>query len=195
MRMDQTQQEMIGQPVRSLQYMLRRLGKKYPFLPALAVDGIFGEETLEAVMLFQRELAPPVTGVVDWRTWQAIRNKWLAAEEAMEPARVLRAFPGEGVRVEPGETAAYMALPQAMFQLLSRHLNGIVPGRADGIHGTVSAANVRWLQKAGGVAQTGVMDSRTWGLLSRLYELFVVQELDSARQKRQGEKQFTGGWG
>ena len=189
MRMDQTQQEMIGQPVRSLQYMLRRLGKKYPFLPALAVDGIFGEETLEAVMLFQRELAPPVTGVVDWRTWQAIRNKWLAAEEAMEPARVLRAFPGEGVRVEPGETAAYMALPQAMFQMLSRQFSGLTSHPVNAVHGAASADNVRWLQRAAGQRETGVLDKQAWDMLSRLYEAFVV------KKQAQPVEDFSGGWG
>ena len=195
MSAEMEKQEMLGQPVRSLQYMLRRLGRRYQFLPELAVDGIFGEETLEAVMLFQREMALPVTGVVDRQTWQAIRERWLALEQALEPPRPLRVFPGEGSRIEPGEAAAYMVLPQTMFQLLSRHLNGILPGRSDGTHGPVSAANVRWLQRAGGLAQTGVMDGRTWGLLSRLYELFVVQDLQRAAPPEDRRRQFTGGWG
>lgn len=195
MNMARAEQELMGQPVRSLQYMLRRLGQEYPFLPQLAVDGIFGEETLEAVMLFQRELLPPVTGIVDWRTWQAIRERWLAMEEAAQPPRPVRVFPGEGSQIAPGEAAAYMVLPQTMFQLLSRHLNGILPGRSDGTHGAVSQANVRWLQRAGGIAQTGVMDSRTWGLLSRLYELFIVQDLQQARPPQTKAERFTGGWG
>ena len=66
------EEEMLSNPVQNLQYMLRRLGTRYSFLPQLATDGLFGEETLEAVMLFQRELAPPVTGVVDFPTWYKI---------------------------------------------------------------------------------------------------------------------------
>ena len=72
------EEEMLSNPVQNLQYMLRRLGTRYSFLPQLAVDGLFGEETLEAVMLFQRELAPPVTGVVDSRTWDSRRRAGLA---------------------------------------------------------------------------------------------------------------------
>ena len=52
-------------PVRSLQYMLNQLAIHDPKLIRLTVDGIFGERTLEAVMVFQREYHPPVTGVVD----------------------------------------------------------------------------------------------------------------------------------
>ena len=48
-----------GQPVRSLQYMLNALAIHDPKLVRLAVDGIFGERTLEAVMMFQRSLCRP----------------------------------------------------------------------------------------------------------------------------------------
>ena len=72
MTTQQLEEEMLSNPVRSLQYMLRRLAGRYDFLPQLALDGIFGERTLEAVMLFQREFHLPVTGVVDEETWQRI---------------------------------------------------------------------------------------------------------------------------
>ena len=49
---------LIGQSVRSLQTMLRELSFVYDFLPRLTPDGIFGERTLEAVMLFQRSFSP-----------------------------------------------------------------------------------------------------------------------------------------
>ena len=52
--MIRSQLHLIGQPVRSLQTMLRTISFAYPFLPRLTPDGIFGERTLEAVMLFQR---------------------------------------------------------------------------------------------------------------------------------------------
>ena len=44
------------QSVRALQRMLGALSAVHGFLPELVKDGIFGEQTLEAVMLFQREL-------------------------------------------------------------------------------------------------------------------------------------------
>ena len=73
--------------------MLNRLSLRYDFLPALVPDGVFGERTLEAVMLFQRELHPPVTGVVDRETWQAILDEWLDLERELADPRQIRAFP------------------------------------------------------------------------------------------------------
>ena len=189
MSREEMERELLAQPVRGLQYMLRRLAGRYPFLPELALDGIFGEQTLEAVMLFQRELHGPVTGVVDRKTWDAIRDLWLAVEQEQAPPRAMRAFPGEGGQVKPGEEKDFLGVPQAMFQMLSRQFSGIAPHPVSAVHGRASADNVRWLQRAAGQPETGVLDQQTWDILSRLYEAFVVKDDQHTRQ------QFSGGWG
>ena len=92
---------LIGQPVRSLQTMLRELSYRYPFLPRLTPDGVFGERTLEAVMLFQRELFPPVTGRVDQGVWDAIAGQYLDALSHTAPPLPLRGFPAGGRYEKP----------------------------------------------------------------------------------------------
>ena len=52
--MIRSQLHLIGQPVRSLQTMLRTISFAYPFLPRLTPTE-FRRTHLEAVMLFQRE--------------------------------------------------------------------------------------------------------------------------------------------
>lgn len=182
------ERELLSRPVSSLQHMLRSLAQVYPDLTELAVDGVFGEQTLEAVMRFQRKFGLPVTGVVDQSSWNAIRDRWLETEGENAESRAVRAFPSEGVRLEEGSDREYMILPQTMFQVLSRQFEGIVPDQADGFHGHASAQNAKWLQKAAGRPQTGVMDRATWDALSRLYEIFVVEELPD-------QPDHTGGWG
>lgn len=189
MNREELEREMLAQPVRSLQYMLRRLSLIDDRLIEVVADGIFGEQTLEAVMRFQRAFHPPVTGVVDRDTWNAIRDLWYQAEEQLAPPRSSRLFPGEQTKVAPGTDREFMIVPQTMLQVLSRQFNGISANVADGIHGDVSAENARWLQRAGGLPQTGIMDHQTWDVLSRLYEIFVVKDLE--RESRE----FVGGWG
>lgn len=182
------EREMVANPVMSLQYMLRQLSKTYQFLPRLVVDGVFGERTLEAVMSFQREAGLPVTGTVDRATWEAIRNCWLAQRPKTGYSRATRIFPSEGIQVREGETREYLIVPQTMFNILSKQFEGITPCEADGCNGPASADNIRWLQKAAGLPQTGCMDTATWDVLSHLYEIFVVQDTDCVPE-------FTGGWG
>ena len=165
---------MVAQPVRSLQHMLRRLSMRYGFLPELQPDGRFGERTLEAVMLFQKHLHPPVTGVVDQDTWTAIRDEWLDLERELVGPRQLRGFP-EGTRVAVGESREFLYVVQAMFQALANVLEEIEEERIDGIHSGSSVNNAMWLQDRAGLRATGEMNRETWDALSRLYELFVVR--------------------
>ena len=183
-----TERELVGRPVAGLQYMLSRLAQGDPRLLPIMVDGVFGERTLEAVMRFQKAFGLPVTGAADRETWEAIRDSWLRLEEREGEARPAQIFPSEGTKVRQGQEREYMVLPQTMFQILSRYLEGIVPHAPDGVHGSASAANVRWLQKAAGLPQTGTLDRSTWDVLSRLYEVFVVRELERTLP-------FSGGWG
>lgn len=182
------EREMLAKPVSSLQYMLRQLSRTYHFLPELVVDGVFGERTLEAVMLFQREAGLPVTGTVDQATWDAIHKCWLEQQFRDGSSRAARIFPSEGIQVHEGDTKEYMIVPQTMFNILAQHFEGILPCKADGCNGPVSVDNIRWLQEAAGLPATGCLDAATWDALSHLYEIFVVQDTDC-------RPEFTGGWG
>lgn len=66
-----TVDELTGRPIYSVQYMLRIINrdKDLPGIP----DGIFGSQTTERVMTFQRENNLNPTGIVDIETFDAIK--------------------------------------------------------------------------------------------------------------------------
>ena len=186
-RRELRERELLSRPVAGLQYMLGALAGADPELTSLAVDGVFGERTLEAVLRFQKRAGLPMTGRADPDTWEAIRTRWWELEGRTGPTRPVRLFPAEGTRVEEGTAREYLILPQTMFQVLSRQFLGIADVPADGVYTAAWADNVRWLQRAGGLPPTGTLDQPAWDALSRLYEVFVVRE-----RERDG---FDGGWG
>ena len=59
----------VGQPIRSLQTMLRTIAHVDETLLKLVPDGIYGPNTVQAVREFQRQNALPVTGETDNATW------------------------------------------------------------------------------------------------------------------------------
>ena len=69
-----------GEPVRLLQYMLSILSLYIPAIPAVTVDGIFGNATRAAVLAAQRRFALPETGVVDADTWLEIYDQYSGIE-------------------------------------------------------------------------------------------------------------------
>ena len=64
----------VGQPIRSLQTMLRTLAHADETLLKLVPDGIYGPNTVQAVREFQRQNGLPVTGETDNTTWSAGRR-------------------------------------------------------------------------------------------------------------------------
>ena len=60
----------VSQPVRSLQTMLRVLAEDDEELSTLVPDGIYGNQTRQAVTAFQQKYGIPVTGVVNQNTWE-----------------------------------------------------------------------------------------------------------------------------
>lgn len=165
---------LIGQPVCSLQTMLRELSFLYDFLPRLTPDGVFGERTLEAVMLFQREFFPPVTGRVDQATWDAIAALYLQARARLNGPIPCRGYPNCDFSVQPDQDSIHLYLVQSMFRALARLLDGLESAPVTGYNDPATQHNIRWIQRLDGQTQTGVLDQDSWNTISRLYTLFIT---------------------
>lgn len=167
--------EMTGQPVRSLQYMLNQLAIHDPKLVRLAVDGVFGERTLEAVMVFQREYHDPVTGVVDLDTWNAIRQAYIQAELLYGIPPALNVLPNGGYTAEEGAEGEPIIIVQAMFLSLSKKVSNFMPCKVDGRNEGNTQADIRSVQELAGLPVTGVLDRATWSFLVQLYQALVTR--------------------
>ena len=119
---DPLQEGDTGDIIRHLQYMLSILSTFIPQIPNVAIDGIFGPKTRDAVLAAQRWFSLPETGLVDDDTWDEIydqfsgienislRNRetfpYTAAEAARTPPRnryskttTMTQFPGNNLRM------------------------------------------------------------------------------------------------
>jgi hypothetical protein len=73
-----------GEDVRIIQEQLNQIAKNYPAIPTLAVDGIYGAKTREAVLEFQKIFKIPQTGTVDYTTWYKISEIYVAVTRIAE---------------------------------------------------------------------------------------------------------------
>ncbi|MCI5725918.1 MAG: peptidoglycan-binding protein [Clostridium sp.] len=73
-----------GEPVKVTQEFLNRISQNYPLIPKLIVDGVFGEDTQEAVKVFQAIFSLPETGIVDYATWYQISNIYVGVTKIAE---------------------------------------------------------------------------------------------------------------
>ena len=74
-----------GEKVRQLQQQLNRIARNYPAIPTLIPDGIYGNDTAEAVRMFQKIFHLPQTGIVDYPTWFEISDIYVGVTRISEP--------------------------------------------------------------------------------------------------------------
>lgn len=73
-----------GDKVRQIQQQLNRIAKDYPSLPTIAVDGVYGESTANAVRKFQNIFGLPQTGIVDYPTWYKLSEIYVGVSRIAE---------------------------------------------------------------------------------------------------------------
>jgi hypothetical protein len=67
-----------GAAVKTVQTQLNAISNNYPALKKIAVDGVYGADTQNAVQKFQSIFNLPQTGLVDRRTWYRIGEVYVA---------------------------------------------------------------------------------------------------------------------
>ncbi len=73
-----------GTPVKDIQKYLNTISRNYPAIPKVSVDGIYGPRTRDAVKKFQEIFNVNVSGIVEYDTWYAISNVYVAVTEMAE---------------------------------------------------------------------------------------------------------------
>ncbi|WP_349671436.1 peptidoglycan-binding protein [Lacrimispora sp.] len=73
-----------GDKVRQVQEQLDTIAGVYTKIPRITADGVFGENTAEAVRQFQSIFKLPVTGVIDFATWYKISQIYVGITRIAE---------------------------------------------------------------------------------------------------------------
>ncbi len=73
-----------GEKVQQVQEQLAVIAGVYTAIPRITADGVFGEQTAEAVRQFQKIFKLPVTGVIDFATWYRISHIYVGITRIAE---------------------------------------------------------------------------------------------------------------
>lgn len=165
------EESFVGQPIRSLQTMLRVLASDDTSLPTVVPDGIYGQNTLTAVSAFQRRYGIPVTGVADQQTWDSITQAYDDALIRVDKAQPIEIIldPGEVLRL--GDYSPYLYLLQSMLLYLSLSHPDIPEPPHNGMLDGATSRSISGFQYLAGLPETGELDKKTWKYLARQFTL------------------------
>lgn len=161
----------IGQPIRSLQTMLRVLAEDDPNHLTVVPDGIYGPETMAAVTRFQRIHGLAPTGITDLQTWEAIASEYEPALIRQDQAQPLQIVLNPGQIIRKGERHPNLRLVQAILAVLSEVYDSVGYPGTSGILDEATADSLASFQMLTGLPMTGQMDKETWKHLALQYPL------------------------
>ena len=173
----------VGPNVVIVQTELNRISQNYPAIPKVAVvDGIFGAQTENALMAFQRIFDLNPDGVVGPATWYALVRLYTAVTSLSELRSQGQKFYtiawNHGQPISPGDRGIRVEHLQYMLRVLSAYISQIPSVTVDGVYGSATRSAVLAAQGFFRLPQTGTVDLVTW---DEIYDQFAGIENASLR--------------
>lgn len=161
----------VGQPIRSLQTMLRVLAEHDDRYYSVIPDGIYGPEVIKAVSIFQRLHGLPITGVTDLHTWERVVEAYLPALTDQGRAQILEILlePGQVIGKDQEDPLVYLI--QGMLMGLAQRYHSISEPSFSGQMDPITQQSLASFQALCCLPATGTLDKETWKHLALHYPI------------------------
>ena len=163
-----------GLNVQIMQKYLNRIRRNYPSIPNISSEnGIFGEDTANAVRAFQRAFDLSQTGIIDRSTWFRISYIYVAvarlAELDSEGHTLGIGTVPPNIVLRQGSTGHDVITLQYILDFIAAFYPVVTPPVVDGIFGTSTTSSVASFQRMMNLTQDGIVGSATWNALYNTY--------------------------
>lgn len=156
-----------GKEVEKLQLFLVEIVPLFPNMPIINIDGVYGEETKNAVKKFQSLNSLPVTGDVDTYTWNVLNNLYSKANKKRQNDEFL----DQSVNVvKEGSNNNYVVDLQKYLNKISVKYPTIGILNVDGRFGPKTKASVIEFQRLFNLPQDGIVGTATWEAIYNISE-------------------------
>ena len=163
-----------GNSVRTKQVQLNRISRNYPSIPKIApVDGVFGQETDDAVREFQRIFKLTADGIIGKATWYRIAYLYNSVKrlseldsEGISLDKVAQQFPS---LLSPGDTGDEVRMIQYYLQVVAAYYDTVPPLTTTGVYDDATYQAVMAFQRTFGLTPDGIMGQQTWNELYKAY--------------------------
>jgi peptidoglycan hydrolase-like protein with peptidoglycan-binding domain len=151
-----------GLNVQIMQRFLNRIRRNYPLIPVIAQEnGVFGQDTANAVRIFQQVFKLAQDGVIGKATWNKISYIYVAvarlAELDSEGTTFTIGTAPPNVTLRTGARGHDVLTLQYILSFISQYYPVVAPPILDGIFGTGTARSVIEFQRMMGLSQDGIV--------------------------------------
>ena len=188
-----------GGSVVIIQESLNEISNDYPLIPKIdPVDGVFGENTENAVKTFQEIFNLTPDGVVGRATWNKMIMLYVGIQRLAELASEGQQFQNINLQFPEnltiGAVGPRVSAAQYYLLIISKFDSRVPSVPVTGEFGQQTADAIRAFQSAYNLPVTGVLDESTWNSLYDTYTAIITVVLtgDFESENGVGETQFPG---
>ena len=159
-----------GFEVRYVQFFLNVIAYFNPEIPTVNSAGVFNEAMREQVLAFERFYGLNPDGVVDFRTWQLIRNVYNNIRENLpEGYEGSTAALYPGYTLTPGLRNDDVRELQTYLRTIGQNIAAIPVVEVTGYYGPQTENAVAVFQENYGLPVTGAVSALTWDAIANEY--------------------------
>ncbi len=159
------------QAIFEFQQYLRNISRAFGEIPLIIPDGNFTDETEQSIKAFQKNNSLPVTGKVDFDTWEKLKDKNNRAVFESSDPRGSFPIKNEDLPLKEGMSSqAVQTLKLMLFNLSGRYSNFTEVEPSLFFDGE-TANNVLRFQEIAFLPLTGEVDKTTWNSLGDIFSL------------------------
>jgi peptidoglycan hydrolase-like protein with peptidoglycan-binding domain len=156
-------------PISEIQRYLRNISYSHPEIPRIALSGKYDRQTQMAVEDFQKFSGLPVTGKVDYTTWNAmVRENSLHMKSIEMPYKLpCRSF--DFGTIKNGYSGDIVYVLKIMLNNFCRKYKNYKHLEINDQYDYATEEAVKEFQKASMLPVTGIVDKETWNTMISIY--------------------------
>lgn len=172
-----------GSNVRMLQFYLDFISTFNDFIPKVAIDGIYGPNTENAVRAYQQAYGLPITGTVNQQTWDSMYELYFSILSTLPSDYLGQSIvPYPGVVLYRGSSGENVSTIQTYLSRIAEVYTEIPKVTVTGYFGDETEAAVLAYQNLFGLDPRGVVGPITWNSIASLYADIVNGSMKSGGQ-------------
>ncbi len=163
-------------PILEIQFILRDISQINPDIPMVFPTGRFDSETQEAVIAFQKKFNLPVTGKIDFVTWNAILKEHQQCIHCIKSPQSVNCYPDNVYEYKKGDDGNLIYILQILLKNYHNKYKNYEDIHLTGIFDEQTEKAIKQFQEFSRLPVTGALDRQTWNLLNKINSVCKLYE-------------------
>lgn len=163
-------------PTLEIQLYLKDIAQSDPDIPMVITTGTYDPQTQKAVSEFQRKYNLPITGKVDFATWNEIIKEYDESIHKIKSPGSVFCFPQNINEYKNGDECNLICILQIILKNYHNKYKNYSNVELTGIFDEQTETAIKEFQKRSNLPITGKLDRKTWNILNKINETCKLYE-------------------